>query len=330
MPEHKHENLATALAAFQADLPKLTKDQNAKVTGQTDSGAKFNYTYGYAGLDQVTGEVSPALGKHGLSFTSAPTMNDKGAFVLEYALLHESGDQRFGTWPLPDPARTKPQQVGSAITYARRYAFMAVTNTFPGGEDDDGAAAVPTAHHDKAMGAEDIANLPRERPAQTRRQEEPGTPATAPKKKWTDEEVGGYVGKLATADLDKLGTAYDWMASKGLHGRVVQDPGGPVTATSLVVDRLAQTAGGATITVENISWIRDFADARGLLKLPTVGGGSLGDLLTARKDALTKAALDANPNAQAARAAAQESWDADGHADGGHSGSPNEASDDSQ
>lgn len=307
----KHENLATALAAFQAELPKLAKDQSAKVTGETNDGRKISYSYGYAGLDTVTEEVSPALGKHGLSFTAFPTMLDNGIFVLFYALLHEAGEVREGTWPLPDPMRTKPQQLGSAITYARRYAFMAVTNTFPGGEDDDGAQSVPAQ---RSMGAEDIANLPRERPARQQRDDEPGTPATAPKKEWTDEEVSGYVGKLATVDLDKLGTAYDWMASKGLHGRVVQDVGGPVTATSLVVDRLAQTAGGENITVENVAWIRDFADARGLLKLPTVGGGSLGDLLTARKDALTKAALDDNPNAQAMRDAAAESWDHEGDA----------------
>jgi hypothetical protein len=34
-----------------------------------------------------------------------------------------------------------PQQMGSAITYARRYALMAVTGVFPSNEDDDGKAA---------------------------------------------------------------------------------------------------------------------------------------------------------------------------------------------
>src|SRR6478609_7046876 len=114
MPQH--ENLAAALAAFQAELPKLTKDQTAKVRGESNDGRPVNYSYGYASLDQVTEAVSPVLGKHGLSFSAFPTMTEKG-FVLTYSLLHESGEERSGTWPLPDPLRTKPQQLGSAVTY---------------------------------------------------------------------------------------------------------------------------------------------------------------------------------------------------------------------
>lgn len=302
----KHENLAAALAAFQAELPKLTKDQSAKVTGESNSGAKISYTYGYAGLDQVTEAASPILGKHGLSFTAFPTATEVG-FALEYALLHESGEDRKGTWPLPDPTRTKPQQLGSAITYARRYAFMAVTNTFPGGEDDDGAAAVPTSHRDKAMGAEDIANLPRERPTSA-----PTSPA-APKV-YADDKVLEMHGRLDTLELDKAGVLYDWMAGKGLHNRAVsvftEDGIGSITATTRLAVRLATVAQAEDTTAENLSWLREFADGRGLLKTQVAPKSNLDQWLTEQKDARQQAVIAGSDNAQALKQAAQDSWDA--------------------
>lgn len=323
----KHETLAAALAAFQSELPKLTKDQSAKVTGESQSGAKISYSYGYADLSQVTGEVSPVLGKHGLSFTSFPTVAETGGFVLTYSLLHESGEERSGTWPLPDPNRIKPQQLGSAITYARRYAFMAVTNTFPGGEDDDGAQAVPTNY-----GRDDRQDYSRERPA-ARPQNAPTSPAApaAPPKTWTDAEVMEQHGKLDTLELDKAGALYDWMGTKGLHNRPIDFGEGypPVTATTRLAVRLAGLAQDETTTVENLAWIRDFADGRGLLKTPVSPNANLAETLIIEKGRRTSAVIDQSDNAQAMRQAAADSWPdetepTDGDASPGSAGSSNE------
>ena len=127
----EHPNLATALAAFQADLPPLGKDSTANAG---------TYSYSYADLAAVSRVVLPLLGKQGLSFSSKPTLVD-GKFVLDYVLRHSSGDEDRGSYPLPSG---RPQEVGSAITYARRYALMAVTGVFPAEEDDDGKAAHDT------------------------------------------------------------------------------------------------------------------------------------------------------------------------------------------
>lgn len=298
MPQH--ETLAAALAAFQAELPKLTKDQSAKVQGETQDGRKINYSYGYADLSQVTEEVSPALGKHGLSFTSFPTVIETGAFMLTYSLLHESGEKLSGVWPLPDPVRTKPQQLGSAITYARRYAFMAVTNTFPGGEDDDGAQAVPTGH-----GHQD---RPQNDGYDRRPQHAPTSPA-APRI-YSDDEVTEMHGRLNTLDLGKAGTLYDWMAGKGLHTRLVGGDGTvpPVTATTRLAVRLAVVAADETTTTENLSWLRDFADGRGLLKTQVSPKSDLGSWLTEERDRRVNATVDQSDTAQAMRAEAQASW----------------------
>jgi hypothetical protein len=316
----KHENLAAALAAFQAELPKLTKDQNAKVQGETQDGRKINYSYGYADLSQVTEGVSPALGKHGLSFTSFPTVNENGAFVLAYSLLHEGGEMRDGLWPLPDPNRTKPQQLGSAITYARRYAFMAVTNTFPGGEDDDGAAAAPI----QQQGYDNRQDRQRPQNAPT----SPAAPA-GPPREWTDEEVTEQHGKLDSLDLDKAGQLYDWMATKGLHDRPLDFGGGypPVTATTRLAVRLATIAQDESTDTGNLSWIREFADGRGLLKTPVSPNSLLGEVLTIEKDKRTRAVVDESSNAQTMRQAATDSWPeetqpADGDGTPGSAGAP--------
>ena len=136
--------LAAALAAVQANLPSVVKGETAEVKNK-DTGKKL-YDYKYADLTDVSEAVMPLLGKNGLAFTAWPTL-DEGRFVLAYALLHESGEERTGIYPLPSSGT--PQDIGKAITYARRYTLCAVTGVAPGGEDTD-AAAVPEVHMDLA------------------------------------------------------------------------------------------------------------------------------------------------------------------------------------
>lgn len=117
---------AKALAAFQAELPKVGK-------GSVNS----HFGSKYADLADLSNVVLPLLGKHGLSFSARPTLDEAGQFVLAYQLRHESGESDGGTYPLP--ATGTPQQIGSAITYARRYALGAMTGV-AADEDDDGNA----------------------------------------------------------------------------------------------------------------------------------------------------------------------------------------------
>lgn len=126
-------SLGAALAAFQRELPTVKKTKTAVV--KTKTGGEYRYTY--ADLADVSTEVLPLLGKHGLSFSSRPTMVD-GRFVLSYVLLHESGDLVAGEYPLPQAG--SPQEIGSAITYARRYALCSVVGV-AAEEDDDGQVA---------------------------------------------------------------------------------------------------------------------------------------------------------------------------------------------
>lgn len=130
-------NLATALALLQAKLPRITKNETANVVSQ-----KGSYSYTYAGLADVSAQVLPLLGTVGLSFMARPTFDDHGRYVLLCTLLHTSGEEREGTYPLP--ASGTPQALGSAMTYGRRYTLCAMTGVAPD-EDDDGAAAEAAA-----------------------------------------------------------------------------------------------------------------------------------------------------------------------------------------
>ncbi len=269
----KHENLVAALAAFHADAPTVIKDATAKVTGENKAtGEKVKYTYGYADLATVTEALNPLLGKHGLAFTSKPTMTEQG-FGLVYALKHESGEVDDGFWPLPDPTRMKPQDLGSWITYWRRYAFLAITNTFPGGEDDDGqkAQAAPRDNWDNAKPrpATEQAFDQHRRGVNHADSPAPVSAPPAPKKTWTDDEVRDQHAKLTQLDVDKAAKLYDWMAAHGLHNRPVGAIGGVLdgTATTLLALRLADLALLPDTTPEEVFNLKTIATDRALLKL---------------------------------------------------------------
>jgi hypothetical protein len=155
-------SLNEALAKFQAALPRVGKGEQADVPGKD---GKRGYSYKYADLADISRAVLPLLGQFGLAFTAKPTVLESGAFALHYKLTHSSGEVDEGYYLLPSPERTGPQQVGSAITYARRYCLCAVTGIHPDGEDDDGARA-QSAPYSAADAWENAAPAPRpQRPA---------------------------------------------------------------------------------------------------------------------------------------------------------------------
>jgi hypothetical protein len=135
MTDTKPLTLAEALAELQAALPDVGKGQTANAG---------TYSYSYADLADCSTAIMPRLAAHGLSFSAKPTLTEDGRFVLRYVLRHASGEDDGGDYPLPDPTKASAQQVGSAITYARRYTLCAVTGLAPHGEDDDGKAASQT------------------------------------------------------------------------------------------------------------------------------------------------------------------------------------------
>ncbi len=105
-------DLAKALAVAQADYPEIKKEKEA------DAGS---YTYKYADLGDVLTAVREVLGKNGLSIIQ-PTIIEGGTIFLRSRLMHESGQWIESDFPVATYSGAKHQQVGAALTYARRYA----------------------------------------------------------------------------------------------------------------------------------------------------------------------------------------------------------------
>ena len=124
----EHKTLTEALAAFQASLPNVAK-----------SSTNPHFNSKFAALEDISAVVLPKLAEHGMAWVTRPTFTDEG-LVLAYELRHVSGESISGVYPL-GAASAGPQQMGTNITYARRYVLLAVTGVAPGGEDDDGNSA---------------------------------------------------------------------------------------------------------------------------------------------------------------------------------------------
>lgn len=165
--------LAAALAAFQKDVPKVAKTQTANVP--TKGGGGYRYTY--AGLPDVTAAVMPKLAEHGLSFAVCPRVDGDGAVVVGI-LLHAAGGRLEASLPLY--GRTS-QELGSSLTYARRYLLGAMTGVVTD-DDDDGntAEGAPRASRDEpaAERPRTTRSRPRDADAPAARRGQPGDPAT--------------------------------------------------------------------------------------------------------------------------------------------------------
>jgi hypothetical protein len=138
-------SLAAALLAFQAEAPTLSKNAAGQVGSRE---------YKYVDLHSIVEAITPLLAKHGLTWTTRPT-GTHDAPTLTYELLWEGpatevteatartgmlSEAIAGEMPLYLPEHPTSQTLGSAITYARRYALAAVLNLVAD-EDDDGQAA---------------------------------------------------------------------------------------------------------------------------------------------------------------------------------------------
>jgi hypothetical protein len=137
MPDAAPKDIHEALFALQQDPPVLVKDKEGQVGNQKTH---------YADLVQAYAVIFPRLNALGLLWITAPTLRmvpgpngqEDPRFVLDWELRHVASETKIdGIYPLP--AGANPMQNGSAISYAKRYAVMAATNTTAEGEDDDGA-----------------------------------------------------------------------------------------------------------------------------------------------------------------------------------------------
>lgn len=124
------KDIDEVLLILQRERPVLTKDKHGQVGNQKTR---------YADLGQVNAVVLGRLVEMDTIWVCRPHI-EAGVFGLHYQLRHvPSGTQKDGVWPLK--LSENPQQMGSATSYGRRYALLAITGIVSEDEDDDGAAA---------------------------------------------------------------------------------------------------------------------------------------------------------------------------------------------
>jgi hypothetical protein len=125
------KDIDEVLLILQADLPVLRKDRDGQVGNQKTK---------YADLAQANDQILTRLNALGTTWVCKPTLLlPDYRFVLKYRLKHvASGTCEEGEFPIKGDT---PMQQGSAITYGRRYALLAVTGVVAEDDDDDGGAA---------------------------------------------------------------------------------------------------------------------------------------------------------------------------------------------
>lgn len=135
-----------------AIMPALLKAQAAFAPAVK---AKVNphFKSKYVPLDAVLDAIAEPLRNNGIAILQPTTIQDART-VLVTRLVHETGEWIEGRYPV-HPVKSDPQGEGSALTYARRYALMALVGIAP--EDDDGNAA--TAAVNKPVSDEQAATL---------------------------------------------------------------------------------------------------------------------------------------------------------------------------
>ncbi len=101
----------------------------------------------YVALDGVIDAVAEPLRAEGIAIMQQTDVTEHGGIILITRLIHASGEWIASRYPV-HPVKNDPQGEGSALTYARRYALMALAGIAP--EDDDGNAAVKSVEKSAA------------------------------------------------------------------------------------------------------------------------------------------------------------------------------------
>lgn len=122
-------NLSKALVETQKELKQPLKDAKNPF-----------FKSEYVPLENVAEAITESATKHGLAFSQYATTTETGNVSVGTIVFHESGE--FIEYPplILKPENTKPQSIGSAITYAKRYSLSAVFG-ITSDKDDDGSKA---------------------------------------------------------------------------------------------------------------------------------------------------------------------------------------------
>lgn len=130
--EKAKEQFDRAMANFQKECPTIGKSTQG-------------YNYKYATLDAIVEQVKDLLSGNGFSYTF-DTQETPTSINLLCKVKHVGGHTENSTVRMdidPSAKMNIMQKTGSAITYAKRYAFCNAFGILTGDEDNDGVASRP-------------------------------------------------------------------------------------------------------------------------------------------------------------------------------------------
>jgi hypothetical protein len=125
--------LFAALSKAQGEMGAAYKTHKGQVPG--------NQAYKYADIGSVEEAIGTALVDNGLFIAQFPGAFNGESIELSTIIGHAEGGSMSFVMQMPC-AKKDAQGIGSAITYARRYALTAALRIVT--EDDDGKGAMPT------------------------------------------------------------------------------------------------------------------------------------------------------------------------------------------
>ena len=139
---------STTTAAITAAL--LSFHEKALVIGKNSSNPAFksgpnNGPSKYASLAHILEGIASPLAECGLGFVQFPDGDG-----LTTRLLHKSGEWMQASLTMR-PTQNTPQAHGSAITYAKRYALVAILGLRIDGDDDGNAASAAPSYSSKQL-----------------------------------------------------------------------------------------------------------------------------------------------------------------------------------
>lgn len=117
------KNIADALIVFQSKVDKIKKDSSNPF-----------FKSKYASLSTIQNEIQLPLAEAGLCYTQMPESDNN----LTTLLIHGKSGEYFQSTLQMHPVKTDPQSLGSAITYGKRYALVAILGLNIDDGDDDG------------------------------------------------------------------------------------------------------------------------------------------------------------------------------------------------
>lgn len=138
------DKLAAALAKAQAAMTHADPSRTAAVTKDGTKKRK------YATLADVMDAARPHLSANGLCVVQHPTTGN-GSIILTTWLIHESGQWMRSRMEFPRPDSQQMsliQALGTALTYARRYAYAAIVGVAVEDDDGEGAERPGEGRHD--------------------------------------------------------------------------------------------------------------------------------------------------------------------------------------